>query len=110
MPMGREAEAREFYAGVLGLPEKAKPESLAASGGAWFERGNLRVHLGVEQDFRPAQKAHIAFCVTGLDDWIGKLRAAGGSVVEDDRLLGFRRVFTHDPFGNRLEFLEPDSK
>jgi len=107
MPPGREEEAREFYCGLLGIPEVPKPQSLAASGGAWFERGSLKVHLGVEVDFSPAKKAHPAFQVTGLDDLRAKLERAGSEILPDDRLPGFDRFFTKDPFGNRLEFLEP---
>lgn len=54
MPAGREQEARAFYTGLLGLPEIPKPPELAARGGAWFERGTVKLHLGVEKDFRPA--------------------------------------------------------
>jgi catechol 2,3-dioxygenase-like lactoylglutathione lyase family enzyme len=61
MPQGQEAAARAFYGGVLGLPEIAKPESLAARGGVWFQCGHQQLHLGVEEDFRPAKKAHPAF-------------------------------------------------
>jgi hypothetical protein len=63
MPQGQEAAARVFYGGVLGLPEIAKPESLAARGGVWFQCGHQQLHLGVEEDFRPAKKAHPAFTV-----------------------------------------------
>jgi len=76
MPAGREAEARAFYAGLLGIPEIAKPPALAARGGAWFESGRLKVHLGVDRDFRPAQKAHPGLLVTGLEALIERLRAA----------------------------------
>ena len=67
MPMGREDEARTFYAGVLGLEEIPKPEALAARGGCWFRRGSIEVHLGVEEGFRPAKKAHPAFVTGGLE-------------------------------------------
>src|ERR1700722_4928457 len=56
MPAGREDEARAFYQDVLGIPEVAKPPHLAVRGGCWFERGPLKVHLGVEQDFVPTRK------------------------------------------------------
>jgi catechol 2,3-dioxygenase-like lactoylglutathione lyase family enzyme len=63
MPSGREAEARAFYEGVLGIPEVSKPPNLAKRGGCWFVRDALKVHLGVENDFRPARKAHPALLV-----------------------------------------------
>jgi len=107
MPAGEEGQAREFYAGLLGIPEQPKPPKLAARGGVWFERGTLRVHLGVESDFRPAQKAHPAFLVTELSVLVKHLLAAGMNVNQDDALPGFHRVYVEDPFGNRLEFMEP---
>jgi catechol 2,3-dioxygenase-like lactoylglutathione lyase family enzyme len=109
MPAGREAEARAFYAGVLGIPELAKPAALAARGGVWFESGPVRVHLGVDPDFRPARKAHPGLLVRGLDALIEDLRRAGYRVVSDEPLEGFLRVYVDDPFGNRLELMEPRS-
>ena len=105
MPAGREAEARAFYGELLGIPEREKPAALSR-GGCWFERGLLKIHLGVEVDFRPARKAHPALVVRDLAALAARLRAAGVEVV-DDALVGYPRVFTHDPFGNRLELLEP---
>ncbi len=109
MPAGREAEARAFYAGVLGIPELAKPAALAARGGVWFESGALKIHLGVDPDFRPARKAHPGLLVRGLDAMIEDLRRAGYRVVSDEPLAGFLRVYVDDPFGNRLELMEPRS-
>jgi catechol 2,3-dioxygenase-like lactoylglutathione lyase family enzyme len=109
MPAGREAEARAFYAGVLGIPELAKPAALAARGGVWFESGPVRVHVGVDPDFRPARKAHPGLLVRGLDALIEDLRRAGYRVVSDEPLEGFLRVYVDDPFGNRLELMEPRS-
>jgi catechol 2,3-dioxygenase-like lactoylglutathione lyase family enzyme len=107
MPPGREAEARAFYAGILGLPEIAKPPALAKRGGCWFERGALKVHLGVEAEFRPARKAHPAFLVEGVAALGAALEAAGHRVVRDEPLEGYDRIFTDDPFGNRIELMEP---
>jgi catechol 2,3-dioxygenase-like lactoylglutathione lyase family enzyme len=110
MPRGREEEARAFYAGLLGIPEVAKPADLAARGGAWFEEGALRLHLGVDPDFRPARKAHAALLVRDLPALLGRLRAAGVAVVDVDPLPGHRRAYVADPFGNRLELLEPEDR
>jgi catechol 2,3-dioxygenase-like lactoylglutathione lyase family enzyme len=107
MPEGGEERARSFYAGLLGIPEVAKPPELAKRGGAWFEGGGVRVHLGVEKDFRPAKKAHPAFLVRGLAEMARRLRAAGCEVVDDGLLPGYERVYVADPFGNRLELVEP---
>jgi catechol 2,3-dioxygenase-like lactoylglutathione lyase family enzyme len=106
MPAGGEAEARRFYSGLLGIPEAPKPAELAGRGGAWFECGQLKVHLGVEAEFRAAKKAHPGLLVSGLRELLRALRAAGVSVVEDDNLPGYERAFVADPFGNRLELLE----
>ena len=107
MPPGQEARAREFYSGLLGIPEVKKPPALAARGGAWFESGEVRVHLGVETEFRPARKAHPAFVVRGLRELAKRLRAAGVEVTDDGLFPGHVRIYVADPFGNRLELLEP---
>lgn len=107
MPAGEEARAREFYGGLLGLAEVPKPANLAARGGVWFEGGALRLHLGVEADFRPARKAHPALLVKGLEALARRLEEAGMAVVSDEPLAGYKRIHASDPFGNRLEFLEP---
>jgi catechol 2,3-dioxygenase-like lactoylglutathione lyase family enzyme len=107
MPSGAEDSARTFYAGVLGLPEVPKPEELAKRGGAWFESDTVKVHLGAEADFRPAKKAHPAFLIQGLEQLAACCREGGYEVVDDGDLPGYRRVYVYDPFGNRLEFMEP---
>jgi catechol 2,3-dioxygenase-like lactoylglutathione lyase family enzyme len=107
MPAGRESTAREFYSGVLGLVEESKPPNLAVRGGVWFRGGTLRLHLGVEPDFRPARKAHPAILVNGLAELVAKCRAAGFPPTTDEPLDGYNRVYVFDPFGNRLELLEP---
>jgi len=106
MPAGGEERARAFYAGVLGIPETPKPDVLARRGGAWFERDGLRIHLGVEEPFRPARKAHPALLVDGLDELIARLHAAGAVLRAAEELDGFDRVYAEDPFGNRLEFIQ----
>jgi len=107
MPAGREAEARAFYEGLLGIPERVKPPELAKRGGCWFERGTLKLHLGVEAEFRPARKAHPALLVEGLARLVERLRAGGYALVDDEPLAGYDRVYVDDPFGNRLELMEP---
>jgi catechol 2,3-dioxygenase-like lactoylglutathione lyase family enzyme len=108
MPAGREDDARAFYAGVLGLVEVPKPENLRGRGGCWFrsQDGGLEIHLGVEEDFRPARKAHPAILVDGLQELRARLVDAGCEVQDDEQLEGHERCYGFDPFGNRLEFLE----
>jgi catechol 2,3-dioxygenase-like lactoylglutathione lyase family enzyme len=110
MPAGHEDDARAFYAGLLGLVEVQKPEELRGRGGCWFRSGGgaVELHLGVEDDFRPARKAHPALLVDDLDALRGTLTAAGVEVVDDVQLRGHRRFHAFDPFGNRLELLQPD--
>jgi catechol 2,3-dioxygenase-like lactoylglutathione lyase family enzyme len=107
MPPGREAEAEGFYSGVLGMHRVEKPAHLEKRGGCWFESGETRIHLGVEEDFRPARKAHPALVVDGLGQLRRRLEEAGVRVVEDQPLPGFDRFYANDPFGNRIEFLSP---
>jgi catechol 2,3-dioxygenase-like lactoylglutathione lyase family enzyme len=106
MPAGREVEARSFYADCLGIPEVAKPANLVRRGGCWFERGSLKLHLGVEAEFRPARKAHPAFLVDDLAATVAALERAGRPVRTDEPLEGYERVFTEDPFGNRIELMQ----
>jgi catechol 2,3-dioxygenase-like lactoylglutathione lyase family enzyme len=110
MPAGGEEEARRFYAGLLGIPEVAKPAELARRGGVWFERGPVKIHLGIEPEFRPARKAHPALVVEDLRALIAQLRAAGVSVVEAEMLNGQQRVHVGDPFGNRIELMGTSSQ
>ena len=107
MPAGAEDQARAFYDGVLGIPEKPKPPHLAARGGCWFAADGVELHLGVEDGFRPARKAHPALLVDDLAALVRRLGEAGVDVVEDEPLPGYDRVYVADPFGNRLELLEP---
>ena len=106
MPPGGEDRARAFYAGILGIPEVPKPPVLAVRGGCWFESGALKLHLGVEPDFRPARKAHPALIVEDLAALERTLRAAGYAVVSGELVNGWNRMFVDDPFGNRLELME----
>jgi catechol 2,3-dioxygenase-like lactoylglutathione lyase family enzyme len=106
-PPNCEAEARRFFGELLGLPEIEKPAPLRARGGAWFEVGAQQLHIGVEEPFAPARKAHPALRVRpdDLDDLAARLAAAGAPVTWDSALRGARRFYTEDPWGNRLELL-----
>ena len=102
-PPGCEAEARAFYGVLLGLEEVPKPEALAARGGCWFRAGAQELHVGVEEPFAPARKAHPGLVVDDLDALAGTLRRAGIEVADDDSIPGAARCHVADPFGNRLE-------
>jgi catechol 2,3-dioxygenase-like lactoylglutathione lyase family enzyme len=107
MPPGTQAEARAeaFYTDLLGLPRVPKPAPLAVRGGCWFELGRVRVHLGVEQDFRPARKAHPALVVSGLDQLSARLDASGHPTRMTEDVPGRPQWYVDDPFGNRIELL-----
>lgn len=106
MPSGGEVEAEAFYCDVLGFAVLPKPEPLASRGGRWFAYGDVQVHLGVEQDFRPARKAHPALRVDGFDELVGRLGDLGVSWRGDEDLPGVRRLYVDDPFGNRIEVID----
>jgi len=106
MPEGEEQAARDFYCGILGLREVEKPEALRSRGGAWFESGSIRVHIGVETPFAPARKAHPAFRVEKLDRAIAALQSSHLEYRSDIDLPGIKRIYVDDPFGNRIELLE----
>jgi catechol 2,3-dioxygenase-like lactoylglutathione lyase family enzyme len=106
MPLGRETEARSFYGELLGLQELTKPPHLAVRGGVWFALGTQQLHLGVEEDFRPARKAHPALLVHDLPGLRARLEEHGFEPYEDQPLTGYARCYVADPFGNRLELME----
>ena len=105
MPAGQENAARRFYSGLLEIPEVPKPPDLARRGGVWFENNRVKLHLGVEADFRPARKAHPALIVRNLSELVLRLRTAGVEVVEAEPLPGYDHVYIADPFGNRIELM-----
>jgi hypothetical protein len=107
IPIGGETLARQFFGELLGIPEQPKPAHLAARGGVWFERGDLKLHAGVDKEFRPARKAHPALLVEGLAELVTKLRAASAVITQDEPLAGYDRIYVDDPFGNRIELMEP---
>ncbi|MGW6846798.1 VOC family protein [Streptomyces sp. NPDC054958] len=105
-PPDSEDRLRAYYTDVLGMTEIPKPPVLAARGDCWFAAGPVQLHLGVEEDFRPARKAHPGLRVTDIEAYANRLRERGATVVWDDNLPGHRRFYSQDPVGNRLEFLE----
>lgn len=108
-PPGTEEALRAFYIGVLGMREKPKPPALTVRGGCWFVSSTgAELHLGAEEDFRPARKAHPALIWPDLDDLAARLTAAGYPVHwADEEIPGVRRFHTEDCHANRLEFLTP---
>jgi catechol 2,3-dioxygenase-like lactoylglutathione lyase family enzyme len=110
MPAGGEELARRFYTGVLGIPEVPKPFPQNTRGGAWFETDEIRIHLGIEQDFRPARKAHPAILVSDLKTLTQRLDAAEIAVIEGEPLEGYEHIYVSDPFDNRIEFIEAKRK
>lgn len=106
MPAGGEDAARAFYRDILGLAEVPKPEALAGRGGVWFALDGAALHLGVEDPFRPARKAHPGLLVTALDELRRRLERAGVATRADVPIDGLERIHVDDPFGNRLELLE----
>jgi catechol 2,3-dioxygenase-like lactoylglutathione lyase family enzyme len=107
-PPNSEHEAKAFYGGVLGLTQIEKPPELQARGGVWFQVGPHQLHIGIQQDFQPATKAHPAFAVDALDELAERLITAGAPVHYDDAIPG--RFYTEDPWGNRLELLSSPSR
>jgi catechol 2,3-dioxygenase-like lactoylglutathione lyase family enzyme len=102
-PAGCEEEARAFYGGLLGLEELEKPEPLRSRGGCWFRAGTHELHVGVDEPFAPARKAHPGFVVDDLAALTARLQEAGVEVTPDDTIPGVERAYVADPFGNRLE-------
>jgi len=106
-PKGCEVEARRFFGGLLGLEEIEKPIPLRSRGGCWFKVGSRQLHIGVEEPFQAAAKAHPALAVGDIEALFAVLEKAGVQCLWDEALGGIRRFYTRDPWGNRLEFTEP---
>ena len=102
IPRGGETVSRAFWTGKIGLAEIEKPAPLAGRGGCWFKLGDHELHLGVDDPFNPATKAHPGLLTAEIDALAARL----GDVAWDDALPNRKRFFTTDPFGNRLEFIE----
>ena len=107
MPAGGDEKAWGFFINLLGFHEISKPPELAKRGGVWFEAGTVQLHLGVDEDFHPARKAHPAFIVDNLDGMISKVLSAGFEIdAIQPALDGYKRAHVFDPFGNRIELME----
>ncbi|MFD1778540.1 VOC family protein [Fredinandcohnia salidurans] len=105
-PKGSEDQARHFYSTILGCKEVEKPEALRKNGGVWFAFGTVQIHIGIEDPFGPTKKAHPAFEIENLDALKQHLQTNNVVIIDDNNLPGANRFYAHDPFGNRLEFLE----
>lgn len=105
-PKGSENQARRFFGEVLGFAEIEKPAELKKRGGAWFQYGNCQIHIGIEESFIPARKAHPAFEIENIEALKQHLSSSGIDFNEDDMLPGANRIYVNDPFGNRIELLE----
>jgi catechol 2,3-dioxygenase-like lactoylglutathione lyase family enzyme len=107
IPEGQEETARTFYVNILGLVEIPKPASLIKRGGAWFQSGEIQIHLGVDRDFHSARKAHPAFIVDDLEAILEKAQIAGFEWdLSQPELDGYKLCHVYDPFGNRIELME----
>ena len=107
MPQGAEAAARKFYCDVLGLAEISKPEALQGRGGLWVQAADLPIHIGTELNHRPSAKAHVAYQVADLNKWRDRLIKNGVEVLDSVPIPGLDRFEFRDPFGNRIEFIQP---
>ncbi len=110
IPEGSEDRARAFFGDLLKLDELPKPAGLESRGGCWFAVADRQIHLGVDQNFRAAQKAHVALSTIGLDELRVRLERAGYHTQNDSDVDGRKRFFTHDPFGNRIEFMDRSAR
>lgn len=117
-PPGGEEVARTFYGEVLEMTEVDKPDDLRARGGAWFrahdEHGAVtaEIHVGVEDPFVPAGKAHPALVLDSPAHFravASRLTLAGFELdlSQRDTFPGHDRLHTRDGHGNRIEILVP---
>jgi len=102
-PRALEAETLRFYREVLALSEIPKPEELRVRGGAWFQAGNLQMHVGIDPEPSPKSKRHVCFLVSDLARAKQQVQAHGVPIEEESVAEGLARFFIHDPAGNRIE-------
>jgi len=108
IPKGAEDKAREFYCGILGLKEIRKPAELSGRGGFWLEVGDRQLHVGTEDGADPSKsKAHVAYQVDDIEASRKTLTENGVKILDGIPIPGMTRFEFRDPFGNRVEFLEP---
>lgn len=108
IPAGLEAEGRAFYIDFLGLREVAKPDTLVGRGGFWLETGDQQIHVGTEDGVdRLRTKAHLAYQVDDIGAWRQRCQQHGLTIAEQPPIAGFARFEIRDPFGNRIEFIQP---
>ena len=106
IPTGSEEKCRNFWCGLLSWQERLKPAAMAERGGMWLVNGEIELHLGVENEFRPAKKAHPAFLVHDIDTLARLLNSHGYQPTWDEEIAQYKRFFVFDPVGNRLEFMQ----
>lgn len=106
MRPGAEDEARAFYGELLGLLEVEKPDALKVKGGIWFSLGQGELHVGLEEQFQSARKAHPALLVSDLAAMRALLEGVGVQIAEAEAIPGVARFYVYDPFGNRIELIE----
>lgn len=113
IPPGEEDAARHFYCDILGMVEIPKPGALAGRGGFWLRLGSVELHISPEQTPDPDQryhtKAHLAYQVGDLAYWRGLLAEHGITILESVPIPGYQRFELRDPFGNRVELIQPES-
>lgn len=108
IPKGQETAARAFYCDVLGFKEIVKPASLQGRGGFWLEIADQQLHIGTEDGVdRTLTKAHLAYQVDDIQAWVTKIEAQGITIGDSVPIPGFERFEIRDPFGNRIEFIQP---
>jgi catechol 2,3-dioxygenase-like lactoylglutathione lyase family enzyme len=108
IPGGMEDQARDFYCGLLGLKEIDKPDSLKGRGGLWLQIGAFQVHVSIQDAVeRYGLKSHLAYLVDDLEAWRTFLIEAGFHPEQNTPIPGYHRFEFRDPFGNRIEFIQP---
>ncbi|HTT83778.1 MAG TPA: VOC family protein [Rhizomicrobium sp.] len=102
VPRALEKECLAFYRELLGPAEIAKPAALRARGGAWFQLGDVQLHIGLDSEPSPSSRRHVCFVVADLAEARAQAEASG-IAVENEGETDLRRFFIYDPAGNRIE-------
>lgn len=92
---------RYFYITILGMEEIPNPGS---AGGIWLKSESVYLHFGIDPNFIPSEKAHIALSINDLPSLIEVCHKF--SIPIDERgSSNSKRLYIKDPVGNKIELI-----
>lgn len=106
IPEGTKQLALKFYKEILALEEI---EGNHPRGAIWFRIGDIQLHIREETGIHYSDR-HPAFEVMDIESAKLFLKDINIETNYSTEIDGRQRFFFRDPFGNRFELLEFDTK